>query len=277
MKQPPSGEITVHARSFESLATDTTELRFPPPLADRGSNPSGFEFWWKMMEFVFALPPPDTFPPFPKPPREQEREVLERFVRAAEELAESSLLSSSDSVTVHVPDEPDGVERIEASFQSNEITRGFVVLFRQLHTSEKSDPARFIRVREILKQINARAGDSHVEERNRQIDAWSQARGRLLGENLRVRVGQKLSDEGRWPADGIPGEGGLSPQALITGYQYGDLIHWGYGRDVVEAVANNPFRQAWQRMAFLEAVTGLSHVYLGFSLVLVKALSEATG
>jgi hypothetical protein len=268
-----SGEITVHARSFEWLATSTTELRFPAPLSDRGSNPAAFEFWWKMLEFVFALPPPGSFPAFPKQLHKAERETLERFVRSSEELAESSLLSGEDSVTVHVPDEPGGEERIESTFTSKEITRGFVVLFRQLHTNEKSDPARFIRVREILKQINGRTGDQHVAERDRQIKAWAQARGSLLAENLKVRVGEQLAAKGRWPAESIPGKGGLSPQQLITGYQYGDLIHWGYGREVVEAVANDPFTQAWQRMAFLEAVTGLAHLYLGFSLAVRRAMS----
>ncbi|HXC45276.1 MAG TPA: hypothetical protein VNU24_01615, partial [Solirubrobacteraceae bacterium] len=33
---------------------------------------------------------------------------------------------------------------------------------------------------------------------------------------------------------------------LITGYQYGDLIHWGHGREIVDAVANDPFERAWQ-------------------------------
>jgi hypothetical protein len=71
-------------------------------------------------------------------------------------------------------------ERVETSFSSKEATRGFVVLFRQIHSREKSDPARFQRVREILKVLNERAADEHAEERNRQIDAWAQARGSFL-------------------------------------------------------------------------------------------------
>lgn len=267
----PAGEITVHARSFESLAVDATRLRFDPPLAERGANPDGFEFWWKMLEFVFSLPDPATFPPLTRPPHVKERDKLERFAITAGELAQSTLLSADDSVTVH-PDEKNDEERVETSFTSKEALRGFVVLFRQVHSTEKSDPASFVRVRQTLKQTNERAGDDHTEERNRQIDAWAQARGRLLTENLKVLVGQKLRDGGQWPGP-IPGEGELSPQQLISGYQYGDLIHWGHGRETVEAVAKDPFRAAWQQMAFLEAVTGLAHLYIGFSVLVSAALS----
>lgn len=85
-------------------------------------------------------------------------------------------------------------------------------------------------------------------------------------------LGQKLRDQGRMPS-GIPGEGGMSPETLISAYQYGDLIHWTDKRSVIDAVAGDPFQQAWQRLAFLEAVTGPAHLYIGFSLVVRAALN----
>ncbi len=189
-----SGQIKVTARSFEWLATSTTELRFPAPLADRAPDPSGFEFWWKMMEFVFALPAPGTFPAFERQPKKSQREILDRYVSACEELAESQVLSGQDGMTVHVPDGPEDDELVETTFSSKELTRGFAVLFRQLHTSEKSDPARFLRVDEILKQCNDRAGDAYVDERRRQLASWRKARGSLLAENLK---GQGWSEASR--------------------------------------------------------------------------------
>jgi hypothetical protein len=264
--------VPVDAQGFESSAIDTARFPFPPPLANRSSNPAGFAFWWSMLHFVFELPPPDTFPSFPAAAvRTNERRILDRYIRAAGELAESTILSGEDAVTVRF--KPDGVEHVEPKFSSNEATRGFITLFRQLHTNEKTDPARFIRVREILKQVNERVSDVHIAERDRQVKAWAQARGQLLGANARVLTGRKLASEDRFPADAIPGADGRSSQELITGYQYGDLIHWGHGREVVEAVANDPFESAWQRMAFLEAVTGLGHAYIGFSLLVAQSLA----
>jgi hypothetical protein len=269
-----SGQIKVEGRSYEWIVTSTTQLRFSPPLADLAPNPDGFEFWWKMLEFVFVLPPPDTFPPLPKSPKKSDLEHLRRYMHASEELAQSELLSGKNEMTVRIPDESDEQEQVETAFSSNEITRGFTALFRQFHSKEVSDPARFLRIQEILRQANEAAKDAHVAERQLQLTAWKKARASLLQENLKVRVGQKLRDEHRF-GPGIPGEGKMSPTTLITAYQYGDLIHWGNQRTVLAAVADDPFEQASQRMAFLEAVAGLAHVYMGFSLV-VKSAFAAT-
>jgi hypothetical protein len=266
-----AGEIRVQARSFEWLATSTTKLRFPAPLASRAPDPDGFEFWWKMLEFVFALHAPEAFPPLSKPPKESDREILERFIHTAEELAESNLLSGRNEMTVNIAD-GGMAESVETQFATSEITRGFTTLFRQMHSKEKSDPARFVRVHEILKTTTERAKDDKADERLQQLDAWKKARASLLQENLKVRVGQKLRDEGRWPPD-IPGEGGMSPQMLISAYQYGDLIHWGPQRDKLEAVKRDRFEDALQRMNFLDAAAGLSHLYMGFSLVVRGALA----
>jgi hypothetical protein len=270
------GQIKVEGRSFEWLATSTTTLKFPAPLSHLAPNPEGFEFWWKMLEFVFSLPSPATFPALPVTSKKADLDVLIRYTQAAEELAQSELLSGRNEVTVHVPDESNERERVEAAFSSNEITRGFTVLFRQFHSKEKADPARFVRVHEILRQANDAAGDTQVVERKRQLDAWRKARASLLQENLKVRVGQKLRDERRMPS-GIPGEGQMSPTSLITAYQYGDLIHWGKQRSRLAVVRGDPFQEAHQRMSFLEAVTGLAHIYIGFSLVVRSALAMPGG
>ena len=140
---PPQGQIEVHAKSFESVAVETTSLRFPPPLAERSSNPEGFEYWWKMMEFVFALPAPETFPPYPAPPRQKEREILERFISVAGELAESTLLNSSDGVTVHVPDEENEAERVETSFPARRPHGGLLSCSGRFTRGRKATPHDF--------------------------------------------------------------------------------------------------------------------------------------
>jgi hypothetical protein len=267
------GQIKVEGRSFEWIATSTTSLKFPAPLAHLAPNPEGFEFWWKMLEFVFGLPSPATFPALPSVPKKADLEALMRYIHAAEELAQSELLNGHNEMTVHVPDESHERERVETTFSSNEITRGFTTLFRQFHSKDTRDPARFMRVHEILRQANDAAGDTHVAERRHQLDAWKKARASLLQENLKVRVGQKLRDEQRFPA--VPGEGQMSPTTLISAYQYGDLIHWGEQRSTLGVVRGDPFQEAYQRMSFLEAVAGLAHVYIGFSLLVRSAVAAA--
>jgi len=154
---------------------------------------------------------------------------------------------------------------------SNEIARGFTTLFRQFDADEA---ASFNQVQRILRAASENASDEHQAERLEQLTAWGRARSRLRGENLKVRLGQKLRDQGRMTS-GIPGEGGMSPVTLISVYQYGDLIHWTDKRSIIEAVASDPFQHAWQRLAFLEAVTGLAHLYIGFSLAVGAAVGRS--
>ena len=116
--------MQVFARSFESLATDSTALRFPAPLADRAPDPAGFEFWWKMLEFVFQLPDPSSFPKLSVLPLGPELAVLRRYIAAAEDTAGSALLSGGDAFTVRVSDDGAGIEHTDATFTGNESRAG---------------------------------------------------------------------------------------------------------------------------------------------------------
>jgi len=263
--------ITVSGRSFEVLAVDDTVLRYPAPLRERAPNKEAFDFWWKMLEFVFALPDPSCFPALPTMPSGNDLAALARYVSAAEEMAESTVLSGKDAMTVHVADGGSGIERIETTFAPNESVRGFTTLFRQFDTNDGGEAASFSQAQRILREANGAAGDEHVDMRSELLSIWGKARRSLRSYPLKVRVGQKLREEGRMPA-GIPGEDRMSPETLVSAYQYGDLIHWTEQRSVIEAVADDPYLRASQRMDFLEAVTGPTHVYLGFSLLVRAAL-----
>lgn len=267
-KKVQRGYVTVEAVSYESLALDT-RLSFPPPLADRSQRPEAFAFWWKLMQFVFDLPPPATFPSLPALPASADLDALKRYTKAADDMAESAILGGGDRINLHIGD--DGQEHVETNFSSNELARGFTVLFRQFDA--KKERASFLQAQRILRVSNAEAHDTHVEGRRAHLTAWGKARGHLRGKSLRVRVGQKLVEQGRMPP-GIPGEDGMSPEQLISAYQYGDLIHWGDKREIVDVVSTDPFWEGWQRMLFLDAVAGLAHLYLGFSLVIRAALGS---
>jgi hypothetical protein len=261
------GYITLQAVSYETMALDT-RLSFQPPLADRSPRPDGFEFWWKLIQFVYDLPPPATFRGLPTPPGGTDLGALRRYVEAAEEMAGSALLGGGDRVTLR--EDPDGTPRVDTNFSTNEVTRGFTTLFRQFDS--KKERASFLQAQRILRAANSTTDDG-TDDRTAQLQAWGKARGHLRGQNLRVRVGQKMREEDGFP-DEIPGEAGLSPEQLISAYNYGDLIHWGDQAGVIQAAAGDPFHQALQRMAFLDAVAGLAHLYLGFSLVIRAALGD---
>jgi hypothetical protein len=259
------------AKSFESLAVDETNLSWGPPLADLSPNPAALEFWWKLLEYVFALDDPKRFPALAEQPKGDDLATLERYVAAAEELARSSLLSADDSIDVSIPDGR-GEPIVQAQFSPTEWLRGFVVFFRQFHSGD--EPASFNQAQAILRRLDAETSDEHSPSRTAALNAWGGTVKRLKGQNLKVRAGEKLQKEGRFPPGELPQQAGLSPEQLISAYNYGELIHWGHKRDVLSAVASDPFESGWQRMAFLDAVTGFAHVYIGFSLLVRSALSR---
>jgi hypothetical protein len=263
--------IQVKAVSFETMALGTP-LAFPAPLAQLAPDPDGFEFFWRLLTYAFGLPNPSSFPRLPNLPSQEDAAVLRRYLLAAEDLASSTILSSKSFVRVTMPTMDDDPQ-VQSEFSSAEVTRGFTVLFRQFH-SNKED-ASFIAARRVLRAANEAAADEYMEERKQHLTAWSKARASLLGENLRVRVGQRLQADGRMPPGELPGQSSdrvLGPEQLISAYQYGDLIHWGSKRRILETAGTDPFEEAWQRMLFLDAVGGLAHLYLGFALLLEAAL-----
>ena len=226
-----------------------------------------------MLHFVFELPDPARFPAFGASMTDADREVLSRYRDAAEDLATSTLLSGQDRVTVKFPDGP-GPEEVLMNFSSNEAVRGTTVLFRQFDAPEK-EPASFLAAQRVLRALTATDPDDDAPTREAILGAWGKARSRLRATSLKILVGQKLRDQGEW-AGAIPGEQGLSPQNLISVFQYGDLIHWGDKRSQIIGPDRDPFAHAWQRLAFLDAVLGLSHLYMGFSLIVRAALGEAS-
>jgi len=280
--------VTLRATSFESMALQRP-LAFLPPLASRSSNPEGFEFYWRLLQYVFELPDPSGFPPLLASPAPDEARSIGRYCSAAQELAESALISSSAEFAVHVTRRPDGTfdEEVESRFYpSKEITRGFSVLFRQFY-SDDDQAASFQAMQRILRRLNDTLKDDDHEDRLKYLKAWGRAQGRLRGYSVKVLVRKQLSDNGRWTMDyglwtmeKVPGEDGIPPERLIKMYNYGDLIHWGKEAEATEAVSlwqADPFLGPYQQLNFLEAVTGLAHIYMGFSLLIRAARGESVG
>lgn len=262
-----SSQVRVEGRSYEALALDHP-LTFTPPLAERSANPGTFEFWWRLLQYTFEFPPPESFPTLAGLLSPDEMLATERFCMAAGELAESSVWTANSSVRIRVADDQSS-ETVDAKFPPNEITRGFSALFRQFYSNE--EPASFQAMQRILRAANQTANDEHHQTRLDQLTHWGRAHGRLRGFPLKVLVGKRLRAEGRWPGP-IPGEDDESPEVIIKRYNYGDYIHWGESAGQLKIWSADPFDSAWQRMRFLEAVGGLAHLYMGFSLLVTAAM-----
>ena len=218
------------------------------------------------MEFAFGLPDPSSFPPLPDPLDRNAADRLRRFGVAAVELAKSSVLSSDSSISIRVT--PQGREEVSSDLPAGEAVRGYAVLFRQFFAD--AEPASFRSAHNILFQAADQASDRYRDERRNQLKAWSDAHRRLRRRPLKVIAQNKL----------IQARGGTTPkwkqedpscEELINAYFYGDQIHWGNKRELLDQWAKDPFEDAFYRFQFLDSAGGLAHLYLGYSLLVTTA------
>jgi len=218
LRGKPSREITAFSVE-ENLKAGV--FRFAPPLIDRAPDPKALYLMARAFQFVFDdIADPRAFPPLPAPHPEADLAIYRRYIEAAEELAESQLLCGSDNVTIRF-DSTTGIEEVEGTFTSKEITRGFAVLLRQFDS--KDEPASFQRVSGRLRNASKAATDGRSDERCQQIDAWRKAQGALHGTELQRLTRRKLD-----PALEYGNE--HPPTYYLSAYNYGELIHWDSGR-----------------------------------------------
>lgn len=86
-----NGNLNVRTTGPEQLIVEHP-LQFPAPLAEHGSEPEPFEFWWKQLAFVFELPDPRMFPAVPDPLQDERQAIVNRYMAVAEDLARSRVI-----------------------------------------------------------------------------------------------------------------------------------------------------------------------------------------
>jgi hypothetical protein len=240
-------------------------FRFAPPLIERSPRPKTLYLMWRAFQVVFAdIADPRSFPPLSESPSPADLALYVRYVSAAEELAESQLLCGDDWMTI-TWDGESGEVQTEASFTSTEITRGFATLLRQFDARKES--ASFQVVSGRLRKAAAATTDGMADRRCGQIDAWRAAQGQLHAVELH-RLGRRAVDPALEYGNDHP------PTYYLSAYNYGELIHWGEKRDVVAQWGESDLDKHRQRMAFLDAATGLAYLYIGFSELVRTAIAR---
>jgi hypothetical protein len=270
---PESKISTLNLRAPESLILESFDAPFPIPLVEHVTAPQVFEFWWKQLGYVFALGDPRSFPLLPDVVADEDREVVERYVQVAARLAGSGLLNAlSEGFNIRHPDGMDGAEEIVQNFSRADLQAGFAVFLRQC---DSDDPASFHRVRGILDRAALATADGHRDERIAQLRAWRSAAATLHRKSLNQLIRERLAAEEQLRAFLYDEE--HSPGELVRLYDYGDLIHWDRGSGELAAFERDPFTASDRRLAFLDAASGLAHLYIGFAELARAAIGRVLG
>lgn len=244
-------------------------LRFTPPYADKASRPEGYAYWWQLFRLVFDLPDPNRFPGLAGF-NDDEMLMLERYVDVCEELAESSVLSHDGGMTVRITG--GNTEQVETSFPPKEAIRGTAVLFRQLASSDEE--ASYSKVRRAIGRRIHEAIDDRRDERQEIQVRWNRAHGQLHAGLLTAMADRRaLELSGAHPSVPVPRED-VKPQELLSLFQYGDLIHWGKNAAALRNLAGDDFLYNSAMMEYLSVVLQLSHFYLGYSLLVSRAIGH---
>ncbi|MFI6161629.1 hypothetical protein ACIA59_16985 [Micromonospora haikouensis] len=248
------------------------QIPYHPPLAELAPNPDAFYFQWKLMYFAFRFADPATFPPMALL-EANEIAALRRYTSAAKRLASTSLLSAKEEARIQIRNTPSGrVESVTTQFSAHDVTAGFSVMFRQFFSD--SEPASFTTVRNIIGRRNRETSDTNSAAREGVLREWRSAHAKLLNASLNTIALRRHFDETGATNTPVQGEGRRSPRETIQIFNYGELIHWGDHRATYDALGVTEVDAALSRMEFLDAIVGLSHLYLGFSIIVDRVLLE---
>ena len=265
------GNIQVVATGPEGLL-QARQLGFSPPFIEAALEHSTFEFWWRLLDYVFGLADPRAFGSLPSSLlTDEEREVLTRFASTTKDLAASSILNAlGGGLFVRLEDQSD-VEHVTADFGAKDAQLGFTGLLRQCDSPQES--ASFKRACDTLWKATGRLGEpADRESRQQALVQWRRAIGHAHAKSIDQLLRDKLvSEEGMGVLEFDEPD---SPQFLLSAFSYGDLIHWGEKRPVLAAWDKDEFLSAERRSAFLAAAAGLAHLYIGFGQLAHSALGD---
>jgi hypothetical protein len=265
--------VQVQTEGWNEYIGRQITARWPPVLrswfpddADRSLN-----WHWLFFQYVFPLADPRTFPTFDNPKwTDEEKSRLDRYVRHAADLAESTALTAQDGYKVSIPDLQSGDWEVEETKTARDATVGFLTMFRQCYSPDEL--ASFKRVYDVVSREAHGAGMPPETMRT-----WKGAHNKMRGTHLDHLILVRANEDGVVGPHVVKGnafdpEKAKSPGQMLSTIFYGDAIHWGDNRTVIEDWdREHPFWGMKRRFDALRAAVQLGHLYVGFAGIVGRA------
>jgi hypothetical protein len=221
------------------------------------------DWTWKFFQYVFPLADPRGTVALADPTfSNDEKAAIDRYLAHARDLAATTVLTAPNGFSVYMP-KMDSEPEISETTSARDATVGFLTMFRQFHTPEEL--ASFTRISGLLTR------EMRLEGRELEsLKAWRRAHATLRQTHLDHlilvqaaadgHVPQHLSERNASHPSSID-----SPQLMINTVFYGDAIHWGDQRSVIEAWnRDHAVMAAKRRFDALRCAVHLGHLYVGF-------------
>ena len=193
--------------------------------------------------------------------------LLRRYCETTDVVTQSKQLGAANYISVHVTRDPESdtfSEEVNTKFAPPDLTAGFGAYFRQLYAD--GEPASFLKASGVMFKAVRR---SPSPGQDAELREWRTMERALRAKPLQQRILERLHEAGEWPPLDASDYAAFSnhvPERLISEYLYGDHLHSDRHADLLEErKRGSKVIDATLRMAFMEAMFALAHVYIGFA------------
>lgn len=249
-------ENTIHPR----------QLGFDPPLQQFGKDGArGFRHYWEMLDYVFGLPDPSTFPVIPL--QGDDREGVLRFIEMCVRLAGFSVINDDTTLSVGSEGGADEWHVRVLNPPADESFLGASAAFRQLHND--GEAACFTTICNTLFRLMKSLSEEQQAAIKDTVPQWRSARGKLMNHTIQTLTALKAANA---TLDNPISYGNVNPDELIRTFNYGDSLHFGSAKDHLDNLLADPFHEAYYKYGTLISIVGLSHLYFGFAVLLASAI-----
>jgi hypothetical protein len=249
-------EDTIHPR----------QIPFDPPLHEYGKDGAkGFRHYWEMLDYVFGLPDPSSFPQIAL--QGDDREGVERFIQMSRRLAGFSVINDDTMLSVGKDPGTDDWHVRLVDYPTDEGFLGASAAFRQLHND--GEPASFTNAHNALFKVMKTLPEEQQSAVRETVPQWKAARGKLMNHTIQTLTALKAANA---TLDNPVSYGNINPDELIRTFNYGDSLHFGDTKGQLVDLLADEFHEAYYKYAALLSIVGLSHLYFGFAVLLGSAL-----
>jgi hypothetical protein len=240
-------------------------LLWRPWYLDQLESPDGAIWAWSFVQNACALPDPAAFPTFAARWSPETSAMMSRYLAIVERLLATNVMNAGASIKVDLL--TGGVTK---SVPADDATLGFAALLRQLFND--SEEASFDRVR---KAAGRAAHEDEASDAGTILAAWKRAHQTLLSRHLDWLIHQLADDAGLLDEDDDPEprrrrhtQEVITPRELIEVFLYGDMLHWGDGRERLRRWAATPRGHAHMEFEMRNDAHVLAHFYAGFAAII---------
>lgn len=129
----------------------------------------------------------------------------------------------------------------------------------------------------VRKALGRRLKESDSDAELVIVLQWRRAHARLGNMGLEELVQLQMQADGLMPGDETEiVRDPAPPRELLRAFQYGDLVHWGDARSDMRVLRADPVIYGRAEMGMRAAAIDHAHFYLGFSVLIERALGVAT-